>query len=126
MSYMNRAVGMAEVLWQLQDLRERTALAEAEQIKVERLIREVVRHLPNRLGRYGGSPPPLYTDPDNAVNALRQMMGRVAWLIKPGTKVRVRPEALLERWDRAANEAAILRSRYDDLRLELASAGISV
>lgn len=123
---MRRTVNRAEILWEVQDLRERAILAEAEQVKIERIIREVVRYPANRLGRYGGGAVPLYADPANAVAALRGMAGRLAKVIRPGTKSRMKPEVLLEKWERAANEAAILRARYDDLRLELASAGIEV
>jgi hypothetical protein len=126
MTSMTRVSGAAEALWQLQDLYERLILAEAEQVKVERLIRELVRYRPNRAGRYGaGGQVPLYTDPANAVEALRGLMG-LAYLSRPGMKNRVRPQVLLERWEKAANETAVLTGQYNALRLELASAGIDV
>jgi hypothetical protein len=36
----------AEILWKVQDLREQLALARAEQVKLERVIREVVKGPP--------------------------------------------------------------------------------
>jgi hypothetical protein len=122
---MRRPSGTAEALWQLQDLRERLILAEAEQVKAERRIREVVRHLPNRAGRFGGGRVPLYTNPANAVNALREL-GGLPWLARPGLRNRVKPQVLLERWERAANETAILRSQVGRMEDGLIAAGIVV
>ena len=54
---MKRVINPGEVRWSRQDLRERLVLAEAEQVKAERLIREVVKCPPNRAGRYPGPSP---------------------------------------------------------------------
>jgi hypothetical protein len=122
---MNRAVGMAEIRWQLQDLRERLILAQAAQVKLERTIREVVRDPLNRAGMGWRAAPPLYADPSDAVGALRGMQ-RLVLLVYPGRKNRVKPGILLDQWEAAKKETAGLRSRYDDLRRGMASAGIEV
>jgi hypothetical protein len=120
---MSRASDMAEILWKRQDLRERAILAEAEQVKIERHIREVVRDPRNRLGRYGAGFIPLYTDPAGAVEALRGLTG-LAYLIRPGMKNRIKPGVLLEKWEVTANTAAILRSQLARFEEELFAAGI--
>jgi hypothetical protein len=122
---MRQPSGMAEVLWQLQDLREQLIIADGEQVKIERHIREMVREPANRLGRYGKGRVPLYADPAKAVQALRGL-GGLPYLVNPRTRNRIKPGFLLERWERAANEAAILRSRLARLEEELETAGIGV
>jgi len=116
---------MADVLWQLQDLREQLIIADGEQVRIERHIREVVREPANRLGRYGKGRLPRYTDPAKAVQSLREL-GGLPYLVNPRTRNRIKPGFLLERWERAANEAAILRSRLARLEEELGTAGIGV
>lgn len=106
---MNRkTVNLAEVLWKVQDLREQILLAQAEQVKMERVIREVVRDPRNRGGVPGHGCVPRYTDPARAVEALHKL-SRFAYLIYPGWKNRVKPEVLLRRYQDAVSAAVTLR-----------------
>lgn len=120
---MKRADDIAEARWQLQDLRERLILAEAEQVKVERLIREVVRDPLNRAGMGWRAVTPLYTSPSDALGALRGMR-RLVLVVWPGRKARVKPGILLEQWEGAAKATATLRSQLERLEEELRAAGI--
>lgn len=113
--------------WQLQDLRERMILAQAEQVKIERVIREVVRDPLNRAG-VGWSAKgaiPLYTSPSDALGALRGMR-RLVKLVRPGVKNRVSPDVLLTRWEAAERETADLRRRYRQARQAMISIGMEV
>jgi hypothetical protein len=97
MSYMNRAPGTAEILWEVQDLRERLLLARAEQVKMERLIREIVRDPRNREMVFGHGFTPFYTWPSEAVADLREM-SRLVYLIYPTRKNRIKPEVLMRQY----------------------------
>lgn len=94
---MNRAAGTAEILWEVQDLRERLVLARAEQVKTERLIREIVRDPRNRRGLGGRCP--AYVDPADAVAALSGEMSSLYYVIRPGMKNRIKPEVLMRRYE---------------------------
>jgi hypothetical protein len=115
---------MAEVRWQLQDLREQLIIADGEQVKIERSIREVVQDPRNREMVFGHGFAPAYTWPSEAVADLREM-GRLAYLIYPGRKNRVKPEVLMRQYEDkvaavealgdylAAAEARALRAGID-------------
>jgi hypothetical protein len=124
---MRQTKGIAEVKWQVQDLRERLILAEAEHVKVIRLVREVVRHEPNRWAathRVSGQIP-LFADPADVLAALRRM-GHLAYLARPGVKNRVRPGVLVDRWERTANDVEVLGSQLARLEGALDAADVKV
>lgn len=110
---MRQPSGMAEVLWEVQDLRERLVLARAEQVKMERQIREIVRDPRNRATVFhqGHRNIPYYTWPSEAVADLREM-GRLAYLIYPGRKNRIKPEVLLRMYE---DKVAVVRNLEDYL-----------
>lgn len=120
---MSKPGNLSQLRWQVQDLREQVILAEAEQVKIERHVREVVRHPVNRGGMRWSAPAPLYTDPSDALGALRGMR-RLTKLVRPGMQNRISPDVLIGRWEAAANEAAILRSRLEELERALEDAGL--
>jgi hypothetical protein len=117
-----KRISAAEIRWIAQDLRERTVLAQAERVKLERHIREIVLYPPNR----GGAVPrqaPDCTDPEVAVDQLRKM-SRLAYLARPGLKNRIKPEVLLARWTTVASAAEKLWAEVDEMEAALEAAGL--
>jgi hypothetical protein len=104
---MSRAEKQDQTPWEVQDLRERLFLARAEQVKLERTIRDVLRDPRNR-GTVLPSRAPLYARPADAVGDLRLTVGRMAYLSRPGLRNRTQPEVLLGRYERAVALAASL------------------
>jgi hypothetical protein len=102
-----------EAEWHAQDLRERLIIAQAEKVKLERHIREVVRHPANRHGLGGRCP--AYVDPADAVAALSGEMSSLYYVIRPGMKNRIKPGVLLARWVTAANLVLALQDELDHL-----------
>lgn len=107
-----RRTNLAEILWEVQDLREQLVLAQAEQVKMERVIREVVRDPRNRAAVFhqGHRNIPYYAWPSEAVADLREM-GRLAYLHLPGRKNRIKPEVLLRRYEDKVAAVESLRER---------------
>lgn len=116
---------MNAILWEVQTLREDLVLALAERVKTERVIREVVREPRNRGGVLGYGPAPRYTDPASAVEALRKL-SRLAYLVYPGRKNRIKPEVLLGRYQDGAAAVQDLITRLEALEEGARQAGINL
>lgn len=99
--------------WEVQDLSEQLTLARAEQVKLERMIRDALRDPRNR-GTVLPQHAPGYADPADAVRDLRSVVGRMAYLTRPGLKNRVKPEVLLGRYESAVAMAASLDEQLAD------------
>jgi hypothetical protein len=122
---MRRTVSAAKVQWEVQDLREQLVIAQAELVKTERVIREIVRHPRNRAGVFGAGDAPLYTDPARAVDALREM-GRLAYLVYPGRKNRIKPGVLLRQYEGRITAVVSLEGRLEALEAALREAGVNL
>jgi hypothetical protein len=120
---MRRTVNTADILWEVQDLREQLVLAQAEQVRMERVIREVVRDPRNREMVFGHFNVPFYTWPSEAVSDLREM-SRLAYLIYPGRKNRIKPEVLLHQYQNKVAAAYGLRERLAAAEVLARNAGI--
>lgn len=122
-----RRTHLAEILWEVQDLREQLVLAQAEQVKMERKIREVVREPRNRAAVFhrGHLNIPYYAWPSEAVADLREM-GRLAYLIYPGRKSRIKPEVLMRQYEDKVAAVESLRERLAREEAGARGAGIDL
>ena len=108
-----------QISWELQTAYEDLVLARGHVIKVVREIRSVVKEPRNRTAVRRRGRTPYYTDPEDAVAALRSF-SHLAYLIHPGRQNRISPDALLQRYENALGEVTALEERVDELERELA------
>jgi hypothetical protein len=124
-----RSADVNRVLWEVQNLRDELVLAMAERVKMERILREVVREPANRATVFGGSGHgrhmPTYLSMRDVLGDL-EAMRRLAYLILPGRKNRIKPDVLLGRYhDRAAAVQALI-ARLEALEEGARQAGIDL
>ena len=110
----------AKAEWELQELYEDLVIARAHVVRVIRDIRAVVREPRNRTADRRRGRVPYYTDPEDAIAALRNFR-HLGYLIHPGRRNRIKPDVLLARYEKAVAVVDDLTRKADEAEMALAS-----
>lgn len=120
-----RSADVNAVLREIQTLREDLVLVLADRVKMERTVREVVREPANRETVFSRRRRPSYLYLDDVLRDL-EAMRRLAYLVIPGRRNRIRPDVLLRRYQDKVTAVQDVLARLEALEEAARQAGIDL